>query len=514
MPIKSSATLPTDAAASDKWKQFWNNLKEKTSKLYELCKPYSVQIGVVVFVLVLVGTAVAFLESGHGHTVNVIESVLFVLLVASVLVGLFLFYKTYNNRKGQVSNLMQRIAQNYRASDQHIKTKKDYQNDGDLVDKEKEDATFMLDAIARTDTAFCDCLLECGELAARIYNSTSMDVPGFESKKIEEGPTKAMVMWKKDNQNVVQDMVIVVRGTDNSEDMVTDASAMPIPLFTTNRIWGDNLKEADEIKHLKMHKGFAQRTYDVCKHLDQIMASLKFDNSTRIVCTGHSLGGAVATLLGMVLCTEHDNLQVQVVTFGAPRIFMWHDQQLDQMQTNDNRVKLCTKIVEEFEKSFNTFVALPHFARLRVIRINSPNDLVPKLPMIKMGHDFAKSSNQVYIQLQRKDEIDQDNLVNKGDQKNTDRLVMCKESSGLPPEKGSVETIIEYVDRVFSANKHKMTSYLDGLQAVRATKTTIQATNVTGMNRVFTSDALKWNVRPAQRDASSAGSLSRFYKRN
>lgn len=122
---------------------------------------------------------------------------------------------------------------------------------------------------------------------------------------------------------------IAVRGTANVTNAIVDLSVA--------------LKD-DPILDIKLHQGFAAAARAVYKDMKPY---LKTDEPIHI--TGHSLGGAIAVILGMYL--KHDGDKVtQVITFGQPKV------------TNVTGAK--------------------EFADLPLIRVVDENDIVPLVPPI------------------------------------------------------------------------------------------------------------------------------------
>ncbi|MGB5866949.1 MAG: lipase family protein [Arcobacteraceae bacterium] len=97
----------------------------------------------------------------------------------------------------------------------------------------------------------------------------------------------------EDNQNTV----IVIRGTDNIRNAITDVMAV------------DSSFLGDET--LIVHQGF----YDVAKKL---FKSINLNPKKPVIIIGHSLGGAVSLLYGAMLAEK--NIDVALYTFGMPPI--------------------------------------------------------------------------------------------------------------------------------------------------------------------------------------------------
>ena len=109
--------------------------------------------------------------------------------------------------------------------------------------------------------------------------------------------------------NVVQDRgvtIISIRGTDNGKNVLTDLDARPF---------------RDRKLGVQIHRGFR----DAAEKLkNDIIENVALEET--IILTGHSLGGAIAQILG--LWFEDDAYEVQIYTFGSPSVMieqMWED---------------------------------------------------------------------------------------------------------------------------------------------------------------------------------------------
>lgn len=102
---------------------------------------------------------------------------------------------------------------------------------------------------------------------------------------------------------VVRDgtLFITIKGTDCFRDVLTDVN---VSMCTF------------ENHYYHAHRGFVD---DFTEIVDDVMHAVD-TASTRVVVTGHSLGGAVATLLAVAIREHHPTLPLSVFTFGSPKV--------------------------------------------------------------------------------------------------------------------------------------------------------------------------------------------------
>ena len=108
---------------------------------------------------------------------------------------------------------------------------------------------------------------------------------------------------------VVQDRgvtIIIFRGTNNGRNVLTDLDARPF---------------RDRKLGVQVHRGFR----DAAEKLrDEIISNHALEET--IILTGHSLGGAIAQIIGLWL--EDDAYEVQIYSFGSPSVMteqLWTD---------------------------------------------------------------------------------------------------------------------------------------------------------------------------------------------
>lgn len=136
-------------------------------------------------------------------------------------------------------------------------------------------------------------------------------------------------------------------------------------LGTNADIWQDisNLPGADS--SVMLHSGFREAVLDhgIAESFENAFLALNLD-SVRV--TGNSLGGACAHIMGTYLAAKHNDIDVEVVTFGQPRV------------GNDG--------FKSFSESLSN---------LSVWRIVYMSDWVPRLPNAWMGYDHAGHTIQI-----------------------------------------------------------------------------------------------------------------------
>ena len=121
-------------------------------------------------------------------------------------------------------------------------------------------------------------------------------------------------------------------------------------------------KELQFQKNSKVHYGFYDQYMRVEEDIKQRIYEKKYK---KIVCTGHSLGGALATLCAFWVSSFHES--VECVTFGSPRV--------------GNKY---------FTKMFNW--RIPN-SRRYVYK----NDLIAKLPLLWLFYSYRHVSSKVSL---------------------------------------------------------------------------------------------------------------------
>jgi len=95
---------------------------------------------------------------------------------------------------------------------------------------------------------------------------------------------------------------IVIRGTSNFSNVKSDILASPV---------------YDALSNIWLHKGFRDAALGILHHLENGDSIMKPSKKTIIV--GHSLGGAIANILGIYLYENNFCLD-RIITYGQPKI--------------------------------------------------------------------------------------------------------------------------------------------------------------------------------------------------
>eukprot|EP00755_Sulcionema_specki_P005138 Sspe_Gene.31927::Locus_15684_Transcript_1_1_Confidence_1.000_Length_5304::g.31927::m.31927 len=106
-------------------------------------------------------------------------------------------------------------------------------------------------------------------------------------------------------------VVIAVAGTQNVDDVYRDAMFTPVPIT--------HCKAPSAVK---CHEGFYHAATRIYKAIHPALEAHRATvGPLHVAFTGHSLGGAVATLLATFVTSSYPGRPVDVFTFGSPKVF-------------------------------------------------------------------------------------------------------------------------------------------------------------------------------------------------
>lgn len=107
-------------------------------------------------------------------------------------------------------------------------------------------------------------------------------------------------------------ITIAFRGTESSEDILTDLKLFQVPFYLPNISYTETPN---------VHQGFNLQfqaiKFDLHQHIEKILKSHKIE---KLVFTGHSLGGALATIASVYFSSKYPLLELTCFTLGSPRV--------------------------------------------------------------------------------------------------------------------------------------------------------------------------------------------------
>jgi hypothetical protein len=189
-----------------------------------------------------------------------------------------------------------------------------------------EEAYKLYIAAGASGAAYSDRI---GELATRYLAQDGWQIDHYVQAQGHTGAR--FLIAKKEHPGDAPEYLIAIVGTENNKDLKTDLKVDKIYFagsnteeFTVNA----NKKDVPNTEP-KVHKGFNEFIQAVPSAVlrnprhsrlslpDLLMA----DKNAKVYLTGHSLGGAAATLVGARLLSMGINPeQIEVITFGAPAV--------------------------------------------------------------------------------------------------------------------------------------------------------------------------------------------------
>lgn len=130
------------------------------------------------------------------------------------------------------------------------------------------------------------------------------------------------------------DLVVAVRGTESWKDVIQDLKVCKSGSVDTSCL-------------TRVHCGFLAQAYTlldpVYKELQAIVGGSEQPRDVVVWLTGHSLGGAVATLLVYMLCNlKKVTCTLKICTFGSPRVGNYFFRCAYEALENVHTKRVCT----------------------------------------------------------------------------------------------------------------------------------------------------------------------------
>jgi len=157
--------------------------------------------------------------------------------------------------------------------------------------------------------------LKCARLSQEVYRAfrdklrfetlPQAVITLLEGHNLERTDTQVAVLYDAEEEAVF----VVFRGSDSSLDWITNVKFRQkiYPYGEGNRA-------------VRFHRGFMDAYFAVREQLQEVIRPL---SCRHIIVTGHSLGGALATIAALDLqynITSQSGQEIAVYTYGAPRV--------------------------------------------------------------------------------------------------------------------------------------------------------------------------------------------------
>lgn len=116
-----------------------------------------------------------------------------------------------------------------------------------------------------------------------------------------------------------QDIYISFRGTESADDILSDLNVIKTK-FRSNQQYTTKIQE-------RIHRGFSEQYFSIRDNMFIELDNILHNNIVeRLIFTGHSMGGAIATIAILDYALNYPN-QINIlhcITFGCPRVGNWY----------------------------------------------------------------------------------------------------------------------------------------------------------------------------------------------
>ncbi|MDR2003913.1 MAG: lipase family protein [Prevotella sp.] len=171
-------------------------------------------------------------------------------------------------------------------------------------------------------------------------------------------------------------IILAFRGTDGTLDWLNDFNYIQIPFSYSGKVIGTG----------KVHTGFYDAIMSISDEIINKLKELKkLTSNSKIYVTGHSKGGAMATLLAKILQYE-DFTNIFVVTFGSPRV------------GDENFKKEYTISHERYESFLDLIPHMPFTDQEQILmpKLNSLYETAGNIPLLKIIYQLLTKSKPYF----------------------------------------------------------------------------------------------------------------------
>ncbi|KAL0958315.1 hypothetical protein HGRIS_000460 [Hohenbuehelia grisea] len=132
-------------------------------------------------------------------------------------------------------------------------------------------------------------------------------------KKLNNAITDTQGFIARDDAR--KEIIVALRGSESITDALVDISILPVPLVSEG-------VDFSLFPLFTVHKGFLTAYNSVAKDvLDTVKSQLVAHPAYSLVASGHSLGGALASIAGLSMQQNFPANTVRMYTYGQPRTF-------------------------------------------------------------------------------------------------------------------------------------------------------------------------------------------------
>jgi triacylglycerol lipase len=172
--------------------------------------------------------------------------------------------------------------------------------------------------------------IQCALLSQEVYKDFSQSpqfsgFPGITPELIEKTDTDTQCAILSDTTG--DSIYIVFRGSEKRQDWNTNLNFKRVELEFEQEVIQKEIVQPQEKVYpyegksssgAKMHQGFVSAYFSV---REKVHDYLKSQSTSNLIVTGHSLGGALATLCAVdVQYNFGERYGITIYTFGAPRV--------------------------------------------------------------------------------------------------------------------------------------------------------------------------------------------------
>ena len=148
----------------------------------------------------------------------------------------------------------------------------------------------------------------CSTLCEWIYTPDS-PIKGFEVLKLSEAKDEKLVQWallKHVQSKNSKSFYLTFKGTDSVMDVINDIGAAPVPVcFSKDETDGNDMdgNDIDKLSEISVHSGvycsLIREFHTIWKEIKSNVNKDK-NNNCQLYVTGHSLGGGMAIVFGLI----------------------------------------------------------------------------------------------------------------------------------------------------------------------------------------------------------------------